>query len=185
MNKIISELIKDVKIKNLNYNIFRNVFDDVYTLNDFQNTQWGKHIERKNKKKYYRNFIEKEDEKYFDKNVQNFIKDLNLIDHGFIKNQFENPKKEDYFVSFMLTDEKEKNKIWATLHGDDYDVFWWSVCGSVEWMLEDFDGNKSFEILNPGDVLYLKAGIKHQTRPLSARLSFIYMPYKDPRAIHY
>ena len=50
-------------------------------------------------------------------------------------------------------------------HQDTMDVFFWQCQGVTKWTVE-----KDEVILNPGDLIYIPKGVRHNVTPLSPRL---------------
>jgi hypothetical protein len=81
------------------------------------------------------------------------------------------------------------------IHSDDHDVISWHCVGTVEWRfyknLKEEDMDKiSIEgaeydsvLLEPGDVVYVPAGVVHQIINNKPRASLIFQYFQDPDAI--
>ena len=87
-----------------------------------------------------------------------------------------------YYLSLMQTNESIVNNVHATLHNDQSDVVHINCFGRVNWLLIDPFGENKTEhriTLEPGDLLYMRGWTLHETTPLSARGSLIFMnlPY--------
>ena len=50
-----------------------------------------------------------------------------------------------------------------------HDVYFVQALGKSEWMVED-NGKENIYILEPGDMIYVAAGLFHTPRPLSPRV---------------
>lgn len=86
----------------------------------------------------------------------------------------------DVYNSLMQTNELSVNKIHASLHADQSDVVHLCCYGRVDWILIDPEDKKEYNItLEPGDVMYMRGFVLHETIPLSPRGSLIFMnlPY--------
>jgi len=98
------------------------------------------------------------------------------------------------YNSIMQTSEEAVGSIHASMHHDLSDVIHLNCYGRVEWLLVDpyeFRNNKNRSeietrvILEPGDLLYMRAQTLHETIPLTERGSLIFMnlPYNDDEEI--
>lgn len=91
-----------------------------------------------------------------------------------------NPTK--VYNSLQQTNEHSINKVHASLHCDQSDVVHLCCYGRVKWLLIDPEDKKEYTIiLEPGDFLYFRGFVLHETTPLSNRGSLIFMnlPYEE------
>ena len=86
------------------------------------------------------------------------------------------------YNSIMQTNEYSIGKVHASLHCDQSDVVHLCAYGRVEWLLIDPEDKAEYTIiLEPGDFLYFRGFVLHETTPLSNRGSLIFMnlSYED------
>ena len=86
------------------------------------------------------------------------------------------------YNSIMQTNEYSIGKVHASLHCDQSDVVHLCAYGSVEWLLIDPEDKQEYKVtLEPGDFLYFRGFVLHETTPLSNRGSLIFMnlSYED------
>lgn len=81
------------------------------------------------------------------------------------------------------------------IHRDVTDIYHWQHLGYTQWTI--YDKGKHVYILNPGDVIFVPAGMYHDVLPLTARagITFGFFPkdysnelssdYFDKRNIHF
>lgn len=61
------------------------------------------------------------------------------------------------------------------VHIDPYDILHWQCRGATEWSIGE---NMEKIILEPGDLLWLKAETKHKTENITEKYSLIFMSGK-------
>ncbi len=75
----------------------------------------------------------------------------------------------------MQTNDFSINKVHASLHPDQADIVHLCCYGKVEWLLIDPEDRKEYRVvLEPGDFLYIRGFVLHETIPLSNRGSLIF-----------
>jgi len=151
----ISSYIKKAKENNLSFYVLKGFYKDAPTQLDFKRyiSENNIHGDKPDiEKKYF---------SYF-KNWRELIEDLSAIypDTG--------------SSSLIWTEEKDLSIGGIDIHNDPTDVIHVNCYGRVEWKIIDSCQNEHIVILSPGDILYLKQGVLHQTKPITARGSLIY-----------
>lgn len=155
----ITRLVLESKLKNLPFAILKKAVPNPPQKDDFN--AYKKYIN----KDLSRIQIEKENLEFFP--------EWNGIQKALTK-IYGNPP--NVYNSLMQTNEYSINKVHASLHCDQSDVIHLCCYGSVEWLLIDPEDKEEYRItLEPGDVLYMRGFVLHETTPLSSRGSLIFM----------
>ena len=168
----ISKHVLEAKIKDLPFSVLKNAVKNPPTKKDFDYF-----IDNYTSGKETRVNIPHKDLRFFPV-WQTIREDLVKI-YGNIETDYN---------SLMRTEDKDKEKTWASLHDDVSDVVHLNCYGRVQWLLVDpqeVGPGKSLSeigkivVLEPGDLLYMRGRTLHETIPLSERGSIIFMnlPY--------
>ena len=159
--------------------LFNGVFDSVYNWNNFiQHINFSYCLESSsqktnaNKKKGFVNFWQD-----LTLTVDNV---LDSIYPGIEKNtkylqSFIKSKYQGRFVAISLTTcEPTTGK-----HNDPVNVMYWNVLGQSKWEIFYDDRVDSF-ILNPGDLIFVPAGLMHEVTSITPRaaISFMFGTYE-------
>lgn len=89
----------------------------------------------------------------------------------FIKNYYKN----HFFDAFSIISFTDSEPTTGR-HTDDVDVFNWQCIGSTTWVITYEDNTTESFTLNPGDIIYVPAGVLHEVTSLNPRacLSFMF-----------
>jgi hypothetical protein len=155
----VTKLVLESKLKNLPFGILKAGVQHGYPEENFNN--YKKHVGDQES----RVAIKQEDLSFFP-GWNEIQKELTKI--------YGNPT--NVYNSLMQTNEYSINKVHASLHCDPSDVIHLCCYGSVDWLLIDPEDKAEYRItLEPGDFLYMRGYVLHETTPLSNRGSLIFM----------
>ena len=84
----------------------------------------------------------------------------------------------EYRTTFIRT--SLVNEVWASMHNDDGHTVHFNCLGRVRWRLQNKEGGEIHEVvLEPGDILYFKPMVQHETIPLTTRYGYIFTTCLD------